>query len=183
MEQVQQQERKHGVWFANLSAYNDGRMVGKWVFPLQYDSLESFERAVKEATRDTVEYADEIAVHDYDDFPNMGEYPCHKELYEMIHAVENSHIDNEILFLYMANQHDYSVDLVEEAEEYFISVYDNWKDFANERAEEDIENTVNKEAVQFVFNNFDYEGYAHDLKHSYYSVELSDYSVAIFYNS
>ena len=165
MEQVQQQERRHGVWFANLSAYNDGRMVGKWVYPLQYDSLESFERA------------------DYDDFPNMGEYPDHDELYEMIHAVENSHIDNEILFLYMADQHDYSVDLVEEAEKSFISVYDSWKDFANERAEEDIENTVNKEAVQFVFNNFDYEGYARDLKHSYYSFELSDYSVAIFYQS
>tara|TARA_R110000803_G_scaffold37854_1_gene81707 strand:+ start:169 stop:708 length:540 start_codon:yes stop_codon:yes gene_type:complete len=179
MEQVQQQERKHGVWFANLEAYNGGRMVGGWLYPLAYDSFEAFAVAIKEVTRN----ADEVAVHDYDDFPDMGEYPDHEELYEVIHAVENSHIDNEILFLYMANQHDYDVDLVEEAEESYINTYDDFEEFANERAEEDIENTVNKEAVQFVFNNFDYKGYARDLEHSFYSFDLSTHEVAIFHQS
>ena len=182
MEQVQQQEKKHGVWFANLSAYNGGRMVGGWLYPLAYDSFEAFAVAIKEVTRN----ADEVAVHDYDDFMNLGEYPDHQGLYNLMHEMNDSHIDNEILIKYYNHIGNYTgscPDVVGEAEESFISVYDNWKDFANERAEEDIENTVNKEAVQFVFNNFDYEGYAHDLKHSYYSVELSDYSVAIFYNS
>ena len=180
MEQGQyKQEIKHGVYFANLSAYNNGRMIGGWLYPLAYDSFEAFAVAIKEVTHN----ADEVAVHDYDDFPNMGEYPDHEELYEVIHAVENSHIDNEILFLYMANQHDYSVDLVEEAEESYISTCDDFEEFSNDYADEQIMCNVNKEAQQFVFNNFDYKGYARDLEHSFLSLELSNYSVAIFYNS
>jgi len=179
MEQVKQSVTKHGVYFANLEAYNQGRMIGGWLYPLDYDSLDSFYTAIKEVTRN----ADEIAIHDYDDFPDMGEYPDHGELYEFIHAVTDSYIDNEILFKYMENQHDYSIDLIDEAENTYICKYDHFDDFANELADQDIENIVNKDAQQFVFNNFDYESYARDLKHSYYSFELSTYEVAIFHQS
>ena len=179
MEQIKREETKHGVYFDNLEAYNQGRMVGGWLYPLDYDSFHSFYIAIKEVTRN----ADEVAVHDYDDFPNMGEYPDHNELFEVVHAVENSHIDNDILFKYMANQHDYSIDLITEAEDSYINIYDSFQDFANDYAHQEIENTVNKEAQQFVFNNFDYEGYARDLQHSFYSFELSTYEVAIFYQS
>jgi len=177
MENIQTKNVEHGVYFANLEAYNNGRMVGGWLYPLAYDSFDSFYTAIKEVTRN----ADEVAVHDYDDFPNMGEYPDHDELYDMIHAVENSYLDNEILFKYMANQHDYSVDLITKAEDSFISVYNNWQDFADERADEDILNNIDKNAQQFVFDNFDYESYAHDLKHDFDSFDLSNYSVAIFH--
>jgi len=177
MEQVQQQETKHGVYFANLEAYNGGRMVGGWLYPLDYDSLDSFYTAIKEVTRN----ADEIAVHDYNDFPDMGEYPDHGELYEFIHAVTDSYIDNEILFKYMENQHDYTIDLIDEAENTYMNTYDSFEDFASEYADGEIMSTVNKEAQQFVFNNFDYESYARDLKHSYYSFDLSTNEVAIFH--
>ena len=180
MEQVQQQETKHGIWFANLEAYNQGRMLGAWVYPLKYDSFDKFAKRIKEVTRDTVNYADEIAVHDYDDFPNMGEYPCHRELYELIHAINDSHLDNEVLFKYMANQHDYSIELVLEAEDLYMTTCDNFRDFAYDLADQDIEINVNKEAQQFVMNNFDYEGYARDLQHSYYVIDLDNYDVAIF---
>jgi len=169
-----------GMWFANLSAYNSGRLVGKWIYPLNYDSFDEFAKAIKEGTRDTVDYADEIAVHDYDNCPDMGEYPDHEELYNVIHAIEDSYIDNEILIKYMSNQNDYSVDLVQEAEESFITTADKFKDFAYEYADEEIQNTVNAEAVQFVFNNFDYDGYARDLEHSFTVIELDNYDVAIF---
>jgi len=184
MEQVQQTETqielKHGLYFANLEAYNSGRMVGGWVWPLHHDSIESYYKAIKRVTRN----ADEVAIHDYDDFPDMGEYADHGELYEMIHAVEDSHIDNEILFKYMANQHNYSIDLINEAEETFVgSLYDSFDDFANDQAHQDIECLIDKKAQQFVFNNFDYDGYSRDLQHSYYSFELSTYEVAIFHRS
>jgi antirestriction protein len=176
MEQVQQQETKHGVYFANLEAYNQGRMVGGWLYPLDYETLGGFLEAIKQVTRN----ADEVAVHDYDDFPNMGEYPMHDELYEMIHAVNDSHLDNEILFKFMDNQHDYSSELVLEAEDLYMTTCDNFKDFAYDLADQDIEINVNKEAQQFVMNNFDYEGYARDLQHSYYVIDLNNYDVAIF---
>ena len=176
MEQLKQQETKHGVYFANLEAYNQGRMIGGWLYPLDYNTLEGFLEAIKQVTRN----ADEIAVHDYDDFPNMGEYPMHDELYFLIHDIEASHLDNEILFKYMANQHDYSVELIDEAENSYVTTCDNFKDFAYDLAEQDIEINVNKEAQQFVMSNFDYESYERDLKHSYYVIDLDNYDVAIF---
>ena len=176
MEQLKQQETKHGVYFANLEAYNQGRMIGGWLYPLDYNTLEGFLEAIKQVTRN----ADEVAVHDYDDFPDMGEYPCHKELYELIHAINDSHLDNEILFKYMENQHEYSIDLIDEAENSHVTTCDNFRDFAYEMADLDIETNVNKDAQQFVMNNFDYESYERDLKHSYYVIDLDNYDVAIF---
>ena len=45
----------------------------------------------------------------------------------------------------------------------------------------DILNIIDKDAQQFVFNNFDYEGYAIDLRHSYNVIDLNNYQVAIFH--
>lgn len=177
MEQVKQKETKGGVYFANLEAYNQGRLVGGWLYPLKYETLDGFLEAIKQVTRG----ADEIAVHDYDDFPNMGEYPCHEELYLLAHAIDQSHIDDEILIKYMENQHDYSSDLVQEAEDTFICRANSLKDFAEELADEQINSIVNKDAQQFVFNNFDYDAYTRDLEHDYLILELDNYDVAIFH--
>ena len=46
---------KYGVYFANLSAYNSGRLIGKWVYPLLYDSFDDFAEAIKEATKKTAQ--------------------------------------------------------------------------------------------------------------------------------
>ncbi len=173
---LEEKAPKMGMWFANLSAYNSGSLVGGWLYPLDFDSFDEFAEAIKRVTRN----ADEVAVHDYDDCPDMGEYPDHEELYNLIHAMEDSYIDNEILIKYMSNQHDYSADLVQEAEESFITTADTFKDFAYEYAEEEIQNTVNADAVLFVFNHFDYDGYARDLEHSFTVITLDNYDVAIF---
>jgi len=177
--------KTQGVYFANLEAYNQGRMLGAWVYPLQYDSYEKFAKRIKEVTRDTVDYADEIAVHDYDDFPNMGEYPNHESIYNLAHALDNSHLDNEIIIKYFNDYYGYDFekleDKIQDIEDAFISTYDTFKDFADERADEDILNIIDKDAQQFVFNNFDYEGYAIDLRHSYNVIDLNNYQVAIFH--
>lgn len=176
--------KKYGVYFANLSAYNDGRMVGDWVYPLEYKSFKSFVKAVKEATKDGSEYADEIAVHDYDSFPNMGEYPSHASIYKLAYSLEESTLKAEVLIKYFNDFYssDYE-DLIEEIssiEEAFLVEYDTFKDFADEQADEDIANLIPSEAQQFVFNNFDYESYARDLQHSYNVITLDNYKVAIF---
>jgi len=173
---LEERAPKMGMWFASLDAYVSGSLVGGWLYPLDFDSFDEFAEAIKRVTRN----ADEVAVHDYDDCPDMGEYPGHEELYNLIHAIEDSCINNEILIKYMSNQHDYSADLVQEAEESFITTADSFEDFAYEYAEQDIENIVNKDALQFVFNYFDYDVYARDLEHSFNVIELDNYYVAIF---
>jgi hypothetical protein len=177
MEQVKQKETKGGVYFANLEAYNQGRLIGGWLYPLQYETLDGFLEAIKQVTRG----ADEIAVHDYDDFPNMGEYPCHEELYLLAHAIDESYIDDEILIKYMENQHNYSSDLVAEAEDNFICRANSLKDFAEDQAEDLILSIVNKDAQRFVFNYFDYKSYEYDLSLEYTILELDNHDIAVFH--
>lgn len=175
---------KYGVYFANLSAYVSGRLVGKWVYPLLYDSFEDFAEAIKEATKDGTEYADEIAVHDYDNFPDMGEYPDHESIYNLAHAIDESHLDDEVLIKYFKDYYGYDLEELAEnisdIENAFIGIYDNFREFADDRADEEIKCIVNKDAQQFVFNYFDYEGYARDLEHDYRFIQLDNYNVAIF---
>ena len=175
---------KYGVYFANLSAYVSGRLVGKWVYPLLYDSFEDFAEAIKEATKDGTEYADEIAVHDYDNFPDLGEYPDHESIYNLAHAIEESYLDDEVLIKYFkdyySNDFEELSDCISDIENAYIGEYDNFRNFADERADEEIQIKIDKHAQQFVFNNFDYEGYARDLEHSYNVIKLDNYSVAIF---
>ena len=176
--------KKYGVYFANLSAYNDGRMVGDWVYPLEYKSFKSFVKAIKEATKDGLEYADEIAVHDYDNFPNMGEYPSHASIYKLAYSLEESSLESEVLIKYFndfySSDYEDLIDEISSIEETFIVECDKFEDFAHEQADEDILNIIPSEAQQFVFNNFDYDGYARNLKHDYNVIDLDNYKVAIF---
>jgi antirestriction protein len=174
----------YGIYFANLAAYVSGRLVGDWVYPLQYDSFKEFAEAIREATKDGTEYADEIAVHDYDNFPDMGEYPDHESIYNLAHAIDESYLDDEILIKYFNDFYGYDLEElaenIQDIESAFIGEFGGFRDFADETADETIKCIVNKDAQQFVFNNFDYEGYARDLEYSYNVITLDNYKVAIF---
>jgi len=165
------------IYVASLEAYNQGRMVGDWITPTDYLSFEKFNNAIQVATKN----ADEVAVHDYDGTNMSNEYPDFEKLYEFCKALEDSHLDEEVITAYADDIHsELTPELIEEAEENYVNTYDNFQEFANQEAEQEIENTVNREAVQFVFRNFDYEGYARDIRHSYTVLDLPDYSVAVF---
>tara|TARA_B100000214_G_C23478288_1_gene405928 strand:+ start:13 stop:531 length:519 start_codon:yes stop_codon:yes gene_type:complete len=165
------------IYVASLEAYNAGEMVGNWVTPSDYEDYDKFRWAIMDATK----YADEVAVHDYDGINLSNEYPDFEKLYEFCKALEDSHIDKEVITAYADNMHsELTPELIDEVEENYINTYDTFQEFANQEAEQEIENTVNREAVQFVFNNFDYEGYARDIRHSYTVLDLPDYSVAVF---
>ena len=175
---------KYGIYFANLSAYNSGRLVGKWVHPLLYDNLADFLVAIEKATKDGTEYADEIAVHDYDNFPDMGEYPDHESIYNLAHAIEESYLDDEVLIKYFKDYYSSNIeklaDHISDIENAYVGEYESFEEYANEIADSDIESLVNKDAQQFVFNNFDYDKHARDLEYSYNVITLDNYKVAIF---
>ena len=175
---------KYGVYFANLSAYVSGRMVGKWVYPLLYDNLADFLVAIEEATKDDTEYADEVAVHDYDNFPDMGEYPDHESIYNLAHAIDESHLDDEVLIKYFkdhySNNFEELTDHIKDIENAYVGEYESFEEYANQIADSDIESLVNKDAQQFVFNYFDYDAHAINLEYSYNVITLDNYKVAIF---
>lgn len=175
---------KYGVYFANLSAYNSGRLIGEWVYPLLYDSFDDFAEAIKEATKDGTEYADEIAIHDYDNFPNMGEYPNHESIYNLAHAIDGSHLDDEILIKYFKDYYSSDLeelsDCIRDIEDAYIGEYDSFEEYANEVADCDILERISKDAQQFVFNYFDYDKHARNLEHEYNLIKLDNHDVVIF---
>ena len=167
------------IYVASLEAYNSGRMVGDWITPNDFSDFEKFNNAIQVAT----EYADEVAVHDYDGINLNNEYPDFEELYEFCKALEDSHLDEEVITAYADNIHsELTLELIEEAEKNYVGTCDSWQEFADEDADCRIEEIVNKEARQFVYDNFDYEGYARDLRHDYTVLDLPNYNVAIFTN-
>lgn len=168
------------IYVASLEAYNQGRMVGGWITPSDYEDFESFNNAIEVATK----YADEVAVHDYDGINLTNEYPNFKQLYEFCKALEDSHIDNEVILAYAGNiwrlESELTPELIDEVEENYINTYDNFQEFADEEADMNIRNTVNSDGIDFVLQYFDYKGYAEDIRHSYTVLDLPDYSVAVF---
>ena len=171
---------EYGIYFANLDAYNSGSLVGGWLYPLQYDSFENFAKAIKSITRN----ADEVAIHDYNNFPDIGEYPSHEKVYNLAHAFEQSSLSSEVLIKhhdnnYYGNYEDLIIE-ISSIENSYIGEYDSFDEYANEIADQDIECLVNKDARDFVYRNFDYKGHARDLEHSYTVIKLDNYNVAIF---
>ena len=167
------------IYVASLEAYNQGRMVGDWLTPSDYDDYDKFRWAIMDAT----EYADEVAVHDYDGIDMSNEYPDFEKLYEFCKALEDSHIDKEVILAYADNMYsELTPELIVEVEENYINTYDNFQEFADEEADMDIRNTVNSDGIDFVLQYFDYKGYAEDIRHSYTVLDLPDYSVAVFSN-
>ena len=181
MELIKQQETKHGVYFANLEAYNQGRMIGGWLYPLDYETLEGFLEAIKQVTRN----ADEVAVHDYDDFVDMGEYPCHELLYNLVHTLNDQDISMELIKKY-ADYHYYDMDwenfseLLDDMQDKFRGFYNDFDEFAQMYVEET--NTEFQEMSDYLKSYFDYESYARDLKHDFTVIDLDNHIVAIYRN-
>jgi antirestriction protein len=70
------------VYIADLGAYVGGRLKGEWITPASDadDLQEQIDKIVGKG--------EEWAVHDYDGFPDMGEYPGVKALADMAEILE-----------------------------------------------------------------------------------------------
>ena len=162
------------IYVASLEAYNQGRMVGDWVTPTDYLSFEKFNDAIQVAT----EYADEVAVHDYDGINLSNEYPNFEELYYFCQALKDSWVDDEVIMAYAEHTgDDLDNELIANAEDYYVGTFDSFQEYADDFADEQLYITDD-----FLKSYFDYERYARDLRYDYTVLDLSDSNVAIFNN-
>ena len=162
------------IYVASLEAYNQGRMVGDWVTPTDYLSFEKFNDAIQVAT----EYADEVAVHDYDGINLSNEYPNFEELYYFCQALKDSWVDDEVIMAYAEHTGDeLDNELIANAEDYYVGTFDSFQEYADDFADEQLHNTND-----FLKSYFDYESFARDLEYDYTVLDLSDSNVAIFNN-
>ena len=162
------------IYVASLEAYNSGRMVGDWLTPSDYLSFEKFNNAIQIAT----EYADEVAVHDYEGINLNNEYPDFEELYYFCHALQDSWLDEEVITAYAEYTGDeLDNELIANAENSYVGTYSSFQEYADEWADEQLRDTDD-----VLKNYFDYESHARDLEYDYMVCYVSDYGVAVFSN-
>jgi len=163
------------IYVASLEAYNQGRMVGGWITPSFYEDFDKFRWAIQETTQ----YADEVAVHDFEGISLDTEYPDFEQLFNFVQAMEESHLDNEAIIAYAENCYsDYEDYMVDEAENNYVGTYDSFQDYADEFADEILNDGINAYASRY----FDYEQHAKDLEYDYMVLDIPNFQVAIFAN-
>jgi len=146
------------IYVACLSSYNHGILHGKWITP------ESDKQLLQDQINDIiknspVEDAEEWAIHDYDNFPNLGEYPGIDAIIKVQKAIEEHGI-----YLVNAFFEVGTFDNLDEMQDRFYGEYKTFQIFAYEFAHETIpelnENTT-------LARYFDYDAFERDLSYDF----------------
>ena len=166
------------IYVACLASYNAGRLHGAWIdVDTDKDAMAAKVDAMLKAS--PIPNAEEFAIHDYDEFPNMGEYPSLDAIAataELVELAEENNIDASDFARIADNWHG-NADDIRSAFDCFIGVRDSFEEYAEEMADEGLL----YDAPESVAMYFDYEAYARDLAHDYTVVDLSR-GVAIFHH-
>ena len=164
--------------------------VGYWVKPGKYDSdgeLTGYDNAelvcVGEGlTALQVPSAEEWAMHDMEGLPKFfGEYSGLSAVADYMElAEEQGSIDSEDL---RAIVDDYgSVEDAKSAlEDNFCGIYESFKDYAEETADEQMACYGKTKEVEWLTRYFDYDAFARDLKMDMHTIELPSGDVAVFH--
>lgn len=200
------------LYVACLASYNNGRLHGAWIdasaeaddmradiatmlraspFPNVMvecpdcegeGGTEEFGRCDTCTNAGTVPSAEEYAVHDYDDFPNMGEYPDLDAVAAMAELIETAQADHGISyddFKPIADNWHGEIDDISNALANFAGIFDTLRDYADEVADEALAADGVKEG-SFAQRHFDYESHARDIEIEYTVIDCPS-GVAVFW--
>lgn len=150
------------LYAACLASYNAGRLYGKWI-EASSDPDDMREAIADMLAASPTPGAEEWAIHDYDGFPNMGEYPDLKAVAELADLIETAEHDHGIKaddFRAIADNWHGNADDIGEALDRFCGIFDSFRDYADEAADEMLACYTLPDTVR---NYFDYEAWARDL--------------------
>jgi antirestriction protein len=168
------------IYIACLASYNAGHLHGAWI-DVSSDADAMREEVAAVLASSPVPGAEEWAVHDYDGFPDMGEYPgldaiaATAELYELAAEYDIGADDFRAI---AANWHGVRADILR-ALDNFAGIFDRLRDFADGLADETLAAHGIKEG-DFAQQHFDYESHARDIEIEY-DVVTCPSGVAVFY--
>jgi antirestriction protein len=166
------------IYAACLASYNAGRLHGAWIdVDADKDVMAAKVDAMLKAS--PMPNAEEFAIHDYDEFPNMGEYPSLDAIAataELVELAEENGIDASD-FAHIADNWHGNANDIRSAFDCFIGVRDSFEEYAEEMADE----CLLYDAPESLAMYFDYQAYARDIAHGYTVVDL-DRGVAIFHH-
>lgn len=166
------------IYVACLASYNAGRLHGAWIdVDTDKDVMAAKVAAMLKAS--PTPNAEEFAIHDYDEFPDMGEYPSLDAIAataELVELAEENGIDASDFARIADNWHG-NADDIRSALDRFIGVRDSFEEYAEDLADECLLDGVPESVAMY----FDYKAYARDLSFDYTVIDLSR-GVAIFYH-
>lgn len=134
----------------------------------------------------TVPSAEEWAIHDTDGLPSsLGEYCGLQAIAEYMEFVERvgseTGTDNVEELAQSLFEEFGSIEYAANELQNFIGIYDSFREYADECADDMIAcHSADGKVSEFFVNYFDYNSYAHDLKHETTVIDLPCGSVAIF---
>ena len=118
------------IYIADLSAYNAGKLIGKWLDLDDYTDAEALKDAVFDWLKERG--IEEYAIHDYDDCPahdEFGEYPDWNEIFTY-HTLYKEYGDSFATWFGLSYP-DCDYDTWEDKyNDDFEGEWDNWKDYA-----------------------------------------------------
>ena len=165
------------ICIQDLRDYTEGLLRYKWVdLKDVYDSEDLNEivfNYLNERTEETGELHEEWFIADYENFPNLGEYPGPEAIMETAKVVEN--YDWRVVKAFIEYE---GVEYLENFEEKYRGIFESEKDFAYEDIQNhyDLEKMMGNLAIYF-----DYEAYGHDLFiNDFYSVKIAPCEIAVF---
>ena len=159
------------IYVACLAAYNSGYLHGEWITP-KADKEELQEQINKVLKSSPIKEAEEWAIHDYNDFPNLGEYPGIENIIKVQEAIDEHGADVVSAFL-----ENWSIEDLDHVDEAYYGKYDNFTEFAEQLSHEIIEGLNDNNTLS---NYFNYEAWERDLSHDYHEGEAGDGSSIIF---
>lgn len=148
------------IYVANLSAYNEGKLIGEWLtLPLEDEELQEQIEEVIEAGG-----GEEVAIHDYEAPFSISEYQSITELNKMARRLEDlDEYEEEIvkhIFDYFVD-YDEALECIENNE---YRTYEECYDMADVAHEVVEEQGVLHDAPELLARYFDYEAYGRDLE-------------------
>ena len=166
---------KSKIYVACLASYNSGILYGSWIEPkTDKDELEAQIAEVLKSSPSPD--AEEYAIHDYDNFPNLGEYPDLNKVIEVVEAIKLHGVKAVEGFI----EH-FSIEDLEHFENAFHGTFDSFKVFAQDYADDTIEGLADNNST--LARYFDYDSYERDMAFDFLECKADNYKVHIFNKS
>ena len=164
------------IYVACLSAYNNGHLHGAWIVP-SADADELQEQINKILKSSPMADAEEWAIHDYDGFPNLGEYPGLDKIIQVQEAIDEHGADVVQAFL-----ENWSIEDLDHVGDAYYGKYDNFTEFAEQLAHETIEGLNENHTDSTLARYFDWQAWERDLSYDYHEAD-GDNGTSIIFNS
>lgn len=162
------------IYVACLASYNNGILHGAWIVPSSDEK--ELQKQINEILKTSRQpFAEEWAIHDYDNFHNLGEYPSIENICKVQKAIEE--YGHELVNAYL--QYNNDIDSLENIDDLYAGHYASFDQYSDEYVIDCDQFNNIPEHLQYYF---DFEKYARDLQSDYYVIESSNYGVYIFRN-